>query len=204
MCLFSAYSSKVSSSIASARSSSSRTSRAKRTAWALRRSICTLLSVFIASRSRQSACGPNWPPSFCVVLLRGTAPKNHREFSRFAVKLRRPEEYGLSRLSCCRNWRRGWESNPRVKVLQTSPLPLGYRALKNSGKWQVNSCKQENTLHPCLPLSTFHLPLVSNLLERETGFEPATSTLARSHSTTELFPLGPRWRSFQTALAFKV
>ena len=27
------------------------------------------------------------------------------------------------------------------------------------------------------------------LMERETGFEPATSTLARSHSTTELFPL---------------
>jgi hypothetical protein len=26
-------------------------------------------------------------------------------------------------------------------------------------------------------------------LERETGFEPATSTLARLHSTTELFPL---------------
>ena len=29
------------------------------------------------------------------------------------------------------------------------------------------------------------------ILERETGFEPATSTLARSHSTTELFPLAP-------------
>ena len=28
-----------------------------------------------------------------------------------------------------------------------------------------------------------------SILERETGFEPATSTLARSHSTTELFPL---------------
>ena len=28
-----------------------------------------------------------------------------------------------------------------------------------------------------------------NSLERETGFEPATSTLARSHSTTELLPL---------------
>ena len=27
-----------------------------------------------------------------------------------------------------KNWRRGWESNPRIKVLQTSPLPLGYRA----------------------------------------------------------------------------
>ncbi len=26
-------------------------------------------------------------------------------------------------------------------------------------------------------------------MERETGVEPATSTLARSHSTTELFPL---------------
>ena len=29
-------------------------------------------------------------------------------------------------------------------------------------------------------------------MERETGFEPATSTLARSHSTTELFPLAPK------------
>ena len=28
-------------------------------------------------------------------------------------------------------------------------------------------------------------------MERETGFEPATSTLARSHSTAELFPLTP-------------
>ena len=28
------------------------------------------------------------------------------------------------------------------------------------------------------------------ILERETGVEPATSTLARSHSTTELLPLG--------------
>ena len=26
------------------------------------------------------------------------------------------------------SWRRGWESNPRIKVLQTSALPLGYRA----------------------------------------------------------------------------
>jgi hypothetical protein len=27
-------------------------------------------------------------------------------------------------------WRRGSESNRRIKVLQTSPLPLGYRALR--------------------------------------------------------------------------
>ena len=35
------------------------------------------------------------------------------------------------------------------------------------------------------PLAPRHV----KFLERETGFEPATSTLARSHSTTELFPL---------------
>src|SRR5436190_3439993 len=36
-------------------------------------------------------------------------------------------------------------------------------------------------------------------LERETGFEPATSTLARSHSTTELFP--PERPKYHTARA---
>ena len=34
-------------------------------------------------------------------------------------------------------------------------------------------------------------------LERETGFEPATSTLARSHSTTELFP--PAFVAFKSS-----
>jgi hypothetical protein len=33
------------------------------------------------------------------------------------------------------------------------------------------------------------LLFICDFLERETGFEPATSTLARLHSTTELFPL---------------
>jgi hypothetical protein len=28
-----------------------------------------------------------------------------------------------------KRWRRGSESNRRIKVLQTSPLPLGYRAI---------------------------------------------------------------------------
>ena len=49
---------------------------------------------------------------------------------------------------------------------------------------------------PCYTLA-FPLPKVhprtraggGGILERETGFEPATSTLARSHSTTELLPL---------------
>jgi hypothetical protein len=40
-----------------------------------------------------------------------------------------------------------------------------------------------------LPLpDCLEMPETKNL-ERETGFEPATSTLARSHSTTELLPL---------------
>jgi hypothetical protein len=40
-------------------------------------------------------------------------------------------------------------------------------------------------------LQTAALPLgyAARNLERETGFEPATSTLARLHSTAELFPL---------------
>ena len=43
-----------------------------------------------------------------------------------------------------------------------------------------------------------------NYMERETGFEPATSTLARSHSTTELLPLSKcdykqRFQSGQTS-----
>ena len=40
-------------------------------------------------------------------------------------------------------------------------------------------------------LQTAALPLgyAAPELERETGFEPATSTLARLHSTAELFPL---------------
>jgi hypothetical protein len=41
-------------------------------------------------------------------------------------------------------------------------------------------------------LQTAALPLgyaAIKKVERETGFEPATSTLARLHSTTELFPL---------------
>ena len=41
-------------------------------------------------------------------------------------------------------------------------------------------------------LQTSALPLgyaANRKMERETGFEPATSTLARLHSTTELLPL---------------
>ena len=59
---------------------------------------------------------------------------------------------------------------PAIEVLQTSALPLGYRALE---KTPAGGEGRQS-------------------LERETGFEPATSTLARSHSTTELLPLSKR------------
>ena len=57
-----------------------------------------------------------------------------------------------------RSWRRQPDSNRWIKVLQTLALPLGYAAK------------------------------YLNFLERKTGFEPATPTLARWCSTTELLP----------------
>src|ERR1700675_117067 len=45
-------------------------------------------------------------------------------------KLRGENEIAKWRQAKGETWRRGWESNPRIKVLQTSPLPLGYRALR--------------------------------------------------------------------------
>ena len=62
-----------------------------------------------------------------------------------------------------------------IEVLQTSALPLGYRA-----GWHLKRYAQ--TKSPCRCRA-------SKKLERETGIEPATSTLARSHSTAELLPL---------------
>ena len=49
------------------------------------------------------------------------------------------------------------------------------------------SCEQRSETEPVRLWSTSQLE--AKKLERETGFEPATSTLARSHSTTELLPL---------------
>ena len=57
-----------------------------------------------------------------------------------------------------------------MEVLQTSALPLGDGALLN------------------VQITRMRGPGLKGEMERETGFEPATSTLARSHSTTELFP----------------
>ena len=62
---------------------------------------------------------------------------------------------------------------PGMEVLQTSALPLG----DGADRLSRGKCRTRGR------------GLTEKKLERETGFEPATSTLARSHSTTELFPL---------------
>ena len=57
---------------------------------------------------------------------------------------------------------------PGIKVLQTSALPLGYGAV-------CNFC--------VLTTGHGHIAMSVSSLERITGLEPATSTLARSRST---------------------
>ncbi len=62
--------------------------------------------------------------------------------------------------------------NRGIAVLQTAALPLGYAAAEKSDGHGAATADQ-----------------LTRSVERETGFEPATSTLARLHSTAELFPL---------------
>ena len=79
---------------------------------------------------------------------------------------------------------------PGVEVLQTSALPLGDGAERNGSVGYRRRPPSRFGGHPSLGLPT-EARTSERRLERETGFEPATSTLARSHSTTELFPLEP-------------
>ena len=76
----------------------------------------------------------------------------------------------------------GGESNPRLGVLQTSPLPLGYRA--HSDERPCGVCRHCTDSNSALPGKDHRL----RRLERETGLEPATLALARRCSTTELLP----------------
>jgi hypothetical protein len=83
-----------------------------------------------------------------------------------------------SRLCRRKVWRRGPGSNRRIKVLQTSPLPLGYRALAGQPFcWTY------------FPTTLANPAGAGRRLERETRFELATLALARRCSTTELLPL---------------
>jgi hypothetical protein len=69
-------------------------------------------------------------PVESVDLLRaGVAEQKRRVIGAIpshVLKFQEIEEYSAN--MGLRGWRRGSESNRRIKVLQTSPLPLGYRA----------------------------------------------------------------------------
>ncbi len=73
--------------------------------------------------------------------------------------------------------------NRGMKVLQTLALPLGYGAMLIFIAAYIGFMPSFEIFippHCCEGTTSF--------MERKTGFEPATSTLARSHSTTESLP----------------
>ena len=74
-----------------------------------------------------------------------------------------------------------------MEVLQTSALPLGYAAPRKGKSALVKFGFAVNFI-PVQIIGKKNTP--QGGVERETGFEPATSSLARLHSTTELLPLG--------------
>ena len=81
-----------------------------------------------------------------------------------------------------------------MEDLQSSALPLGYAATAFNSRGQTLYAPGEAVKTDAPPWGD------GGAMERETGFEPATSTLARLHSTTELLPpngflpvVGRRW-----------
>src|SRR6185436_12644999 len=81
---------------------------------------------------------------------------------------------------------------PGMELLQSSALPLGDGA-DRTGLWKSGEKPHRTRRGAAQARNTrrrgARREARRSRLERETGFEPATSTLARSHSTTELFPL---------------
>ena len=82
------------------------------------------------------------------------------------------------------SWSGRRDLNPRLQPWQGCTLPLSYSRMEATSRFELE----------IKVLQTYALPLgyvaTKFVLERETGFEPATSTLARLHSTTELLPRG--------------
>ena len=100
-----------------------------------------------------------------------------------------------------RNWGSKLTWNVRPRLLTRSTATSGGAEGRKHYRSNVVSSTLTGSLPPRLtPLRRATFAWLANRsshtgsrcerrLERETGFEPATSTLARSHSTTELFPL---------------
>ena len=115
----------------------------------------------LRSTSLRAALG--WTASRRPLIYR----RRSRSLPRGSVAIERAP-FGVTRATLgaqAREWRRRPDSNRRITDLQSAPLTT----------WVRRRCQDEDR----------------EILERETGFEPATPTLARSCSTTELFPLAP-------------
>ena len=81
-------------------------------------------------------------------------------------------------------WSGRRDLNPRLQPWQGCTLPLSYSRVEATSGFEP-----EIRILQTLALPLGHVA-TKFVLERETGFEPATSTLARLHSTTELLPRG--------------
>src|ERR1700739_1607698 len=100
------------------------------------------------------------------------------------------------RIRTCKSFRTEHFKCPADPSFATPPLLVPAR---------VNGGGGENRTHEygfCRP-APYHLATPPRgVLERETGFEPATPTLARSCSTTELFPPARQWNTRDSNTAF--
>jgi hypothetical protein len=93
------------------------------------------------------------------------------------------------------SWRRRADSNRRIRVLQTLALPLGHVAAGEDDRGSSRFPSTRKAARAALGAQTGGRRVAADAgqgskkgLERETGLEPATPTLARLCSTTELFP----------------
>src|SRR6185503_19474886 len=86
-----------------------------------------------------------------------------------------------------RNWRRRPDLNRGSRFCRPLPYHLATAPIRNVRSGVSRRPFPLRSL--CELQGTTFAWIEERRLERETGFEPATSTLARSHSTTELFPL---------------
>src|SRR6476620_3096121 len=103
-------------------------------------------------------------------------------------------------------WRRRPDLNRGWRFCRPLPYLLATAPLNTTRPVEGRAVARRLACHPTLSCPARRRPLTSargatngppgrnsreRRMERETGFEPATSTLARSHSTTELFPPEP-------------
>jgi hypothetical protein len=98
-------------------------------------------------------------------------------------RVKKCRQSSFCNLQCAR---RRTDSNRRIKVLQTSPLPLGYGAGIKKPRHLVGygaAGPLERGSVCSRAYSAITGRSVPRRAERETGFEPATSTLARLRST---------------------